>query len=101
LLRISPHKCGGSEWARTVAAITLLVSLLSTASCTAIVVGDGDRAGVYTWVKGEMIRSCAKDVAHTENATIQSLDYLKVTIDEKPRRAAKPPPRQARATVPR
>ena len=48
-----------------------------------------------------MIRSCAKDVAHTENATIQSLDYLKVTIDEKPRRAAKPPPRQARATVPR
>ena len=33
-----------------------------------------------------MIRSCAKDVAHTENATIQSLDYLKVTIDEKPQK---------------
>lgn len=69
--------------ARTVAAITLLVSLLFTAGCTAIVVGAGAGAGGYTWVKGESTRSCAKDFAHTENATIQSLEYLKVTIDEK------------------
>ena len=69
--------------ARTAAAITLLVALLFTAGCAAIVVGAGAGAGVYTWVKGELIRSYANDFTHTENATIQSLDYLKITIDEK------------------
>ena len=69
--------------ARTVTAITLLVALLFTAGCAAIIVGAGAGAGVYTWVKGELIRSYAKDFTHTENATIQSLDYLKITIDEK------------------
>ena len=69
--------------ARTVTAITLLFALLFTAGCAAIVVGAGAGAGVYTWVKGELIRSYAKDFAHTESATIQALDYLKITIDEK------------------
>ncbi len=69
--------------ARTVTAITLLVALLFTAGCAAMVVGAGAGAGVYTWIKGELIRSYAKDFTHTENATIQSLDYLKITIDEK------------------
>ncbi|MBC2711624.1 MAG: DUF3568 family protein [Desulfosarcina sp.] len=68
---------------RTVTAITLLFALLFTAGCAAIVVGAGAGAGVYTWVKGELIRSYAKDFVHTETATIQSLDYLKITIDEK------------------
>ena len=69
--------------ARTVTAITLLFALLFTAGCAAIVVGAGAGTGVYTWVKGELIRSYANDFTHTENATIQSLDYLKITIDEK------------------
>ncbi len=69
--------------ARTITAITLLFALLCTAGCAAIVVGAGAGAGVYTWVKGELIRSYAKDFTHTENATLQSLDYLKITIDEK------------------
>ena len=69
--------------ARTVTAITLLIALLFTAGCAAIVVGAGTGAGVYTWVKGELIRSYAKDFAHTESVTIQGLDYLKITIDEK------------------
>ena len=69
--------------ARTATAITLLVALLFTAGCAAIVVGAGAGAGVYTWVKGELIRSYANDFTHTENATIQSLDYLKIIIDEK------------------
>ena len=68
---------------RTITAITLLVALLFTAGCAAIVVGAGAGAGVYTWVKGELIRSYAKDFTHTENATVQSLEYLKITIDEK------------------
>jgi len=69
--------------ARTIAAIPLLVALLFIGGCAAIVVGAGAGAGVYTWVKGELIRSYAKDFAHTENATLQSLDYLKIIIDEK------------------
>ena len=69
--------------ARPVTVITLPVSLLFTAGCTAIVVGVGAGSGVYTRVKGELIRSYAKDFTHTENATIQSLDYLKITVDEK------------------
>jgi hypothetical protein len=68
---------------RTVTAITLLVGLLFTAGCAAIVVGAGTGAGVYTWVKGELIRSYAKDFVHTENATLESLDYLKIAIHEK------------------
>ena len=69
--------------ARTITAITLLSTLLFTAGCAAIVVGAGAGAGVYTWIKGELIRSYAKDFTNTEKATIQSLDYLKITIDEK------------------
>ena len=69
--------------ARIATAITLLVALLFTAGCAAIVVGAGAGAGVYTWVKGELIRSYANDFTQTENATFQSLDYLKITIDEK------------------
>lgn len=69
--------------ARTITAITLLVALLFTAGCAAVVVGAGAGAGVYTWIKGELIRSYAKDFTHTETATIRSLDYLKITIDEK------------------
>ncbi len=73
---------------RVVTAIILLVALLFTAGCAAIIVGAGAGAGVYTWVKGELIRSYPKDFAHTENATIKSLDYLKITIDEKTQTAS-------------
>jgi hypothetical protein len=69
--------------ARAMTVITLLLALLYTGGCAAIVVGAGTGAGVYTWMKGELIRSYAKDFAQTENATIQSLDYLKIAIDEK------------------
>lgn len=69
--------------ARTITAIILIAALLFTAGCAAIVVGAGTGAGVYTWIKGELIRSYANSLAQTESATIQSLDYLKITIDEK------------------
>jgi hypothetical protein len=64
-------------------AITLLFTLFFAAGCAAIVVGAGAGAGVYTWVKGELIRSYANDFAHTEKATIKGLEYLKISIDEK------------------
>lgn len=69
--------------ARIITAVTLLATLFLTAGCAAIIVGAGAGTGVYTWVKGELIRSYANDFTHTENATIQGLDYLKITIDEK------------------
>lgn len=68
---------------RTVMVTTLLVALLFTAGCAALVVGAGTGAGVYTWIKGELQRSYAVDFDHTEKAVIQSLDYLKIAIDEK------------------
>ena len=61
----------------------LLVAVLLTTGCAAIVVGAGTGAGVYTWVKGELIRGYASDFTSTEDAVIRSLDYLKITIDEK------------------
>jgi hypothetical protein len=61
------------------------LALLLTTGCAAIVVGAGAGAAVYTWTEGDLIRSYAKDFDHTENATIQSLDYLKIIIDEKNR----------------
>ena len=63
--------------------ILLLLSLFCTTGCAAVVVGAGAGAGVYTWVKGELIRTYAADIDHTENALLQSLDYLKIAVDEK------------------
>ncbi len=67
---------------RAVIAVILVTVWLLTAGCAAVVVGAGAGTGVYTWVKGELIRSYAKDLSHTENATLESLEYLKITIDE-------------------
>jgi hypothetical protein len=71
--------------ARTTAMSIILSALLFTAGCAAIVVGAGAGAGVYTWVKGDLIRSYEKSFDHTENAVIQSLEHLKITIDDKNR----------------
>jgi hypothetical protein len=68
---------------RTAVAMTLLAAMITMAGCAALIVGAGAGAGVYTWVKGELIRSYAKDFDTTEKAAIQSLAYLKITIEEK------------------
>lgn len=73
---------------RTVIATVLLAALLLTAGCAAVVVGAGAGTGVYTWVKGELIRSYAKDFDHTQSATVQSLEYLKISIDEQTRKGS-------------
>lgn len=69
--------------ARTTTMITLMSALLFTAGCAAILVGAG--TGVYTWVEGELIRSYEKNFDPTEQAFIESLDYLKIIIDKKNR----------------
>ncbi|BBO75009.1 hypothetical protein DSCW_24260 [Desulfosarcina widdelii] len=68
---------------RNAVAIILLAALVTTAGCAALIVGAGAGAGVYTWVKGELIRSYAKNFDTTEKAVILSLEYLKITIEEK------------------
>ena len=65
---------------RTLIAAVLLAALFLTAGCAAVVVGAGAGTGVYTWVKGELIRSYAQDVDHTRSATVQSLEYLKIHL---------------------
>ena len=67
---------------RAVNPIVLLVTLLFTTGCAAVVVGAGTGAGVYTWIKGELIRSYANDFEHTKSAVLESLAYLKMTVDE-------------------
>jgi hypothetical protein len=73
----------GGLMARLSILICLLFGLLLTAGCAALVIGAGAGAGVYTYVKGELIRSYAKDFARTQDATLQSLEYLKISIEEK------------------
>jgi hypothetical protein len=72
---------------RTVRPIALLVVLLFTTGCAALVVGAGAGAGVYTWVKGELTRTYPHDFAQTDSAVLKSLDYLKITIDKKKKTA--------------
>ena len=60
----------------------LLLSILVATGCAAVVIGAGAGAGVYTWVKGELIRSYANDFATTEKAVLKSLDYLKIEVYE-------------------
>ena len=67
---------------RAVIAVGLLAVWLLTAGCAAVVVGAGAGTGVYTWVKGELIRSYPKGISQTEDATLDSLEYLKITLDE-------------------
>jgi hypothetical protein len=68
---------------RTAVAIALVATLVTMTGCAALVVGAGAGAGVYTWVKGELIRSYAKDFDQTEKAVMKSLEYLKITVEEK------------------
>lgn len=68
---------------RNAVAMTLLAAMITMVGCAALIVGAGAGAGVYTWVKGELIRSYAKDFDTTENAVVKSLSYLKITIEEK------------------
>ena len=69
--------------ARSVILICILLALVVTTGCAALVIGAGAGAGVYTYVKGELIRSYPNNFDHTQEATIQSLNYLKIAIDEK------------------
>ena len=73
---------------RPIVSAILMAALLLTAGCAAVIVGAGAGTGVYTWVKGELIRSYAKDLEHTQSATVQSLEYLKITIDEQTRKGS-------------
>jgi hypothetical protein len=73
----------GLFMARSVSLIGILLALSIFAGCAALVIGAGAGAGVYTYVKGELISSYANDFNHTQETAIQSLNYLKITIDEK------------------
>ena len=69
--------------ARSAVLVVTLFAMVITTGCAALVIGAGAGAGVYTYVRGELTRSYANAFAHTQDATIQSLTYLKIVIDEK------------------
>ena len=68
---------------RFVILVCMLSALTFTGGCAALVIGAGAGAGVYTYVKGELTRTYAADFDHTQAAVMQSLDYLKIPVDEK------------------
>lgn len=68
---------------RNLTASLLMVALIFTAGCAAIVVGAAAGAGVYTWSQGELIRSYEHPFEATEAAVVKSLEYLKITINSK------------------
>ena len=73
---------------RTAGKILLLCAAIVTTGCAAVVIGAGAGAGVYTYVKGELTRPYPKDFDHIESATLESLAYLKIVVDEKVRQGS-------------
>jgi hypothetical protein len=69
--------------ARSVHSIGLLLTSIIITGCAAVVIGAGAGAGVYTYVKGELIYAYTAGFNHTQDATLQSLNYLKITVYEK------------------
>lgn len=73
----------GSALFRSNIQFCLLIALLLTCGCAPLLIGAAAGTGVYSYVEGELTRTYEKDYAQVEDATLQSLAYLKITIDEK------------------
>ncbi|MDL2269494.1 DUF3568 domain-containing protein [Desulfosarcina sp. OttesenSCG-928-A07] len=70
----------------------LICALLFVSGCTAGVAalaGAGTGAGVYTWVKGELIRAYPQSFEQTQTAVYETLKSMSITIDEKTETASK------------
>jgi len=60
----------------------MIVILMLTTGCAAIVAGAGAGAGVYTYFKGELIRAYPQDANRSLEACLAALDKLKIRITE-------------------
>lgn len=61
----------------------MIVALLTTTGCTAIVAGAGAGAGVYSYVTGELKRTYPVDFDTATQAAEASLAALKISVTER------------------
>lgn len=69
------------KWFRNAAMLTGI--LFFSTGCAAVLLGTGTGAGVYTWVKGELVRAYSATFKQTEAAVLETLPALRISIDEK------------------
>ena len=62
--------------------LILGIGLLTIAGCPAFIAGAGAGAGVYTYTAGEMKRTYPADFDTTVAASLESLDELKISVQE-------------------
>ena len=63
--------------------VCLSIAFLFTCGCAPLLIGAAAGTGVYSYVEGELTRTYERDYARVQDATLRSLAYLKITIDEK------------------
>lgn len=61
----------------------LLTAALLATGCAAVIAGAGAGAGVYTYLKGELRRAYPADVERTLGASLQTLQALRIRVEEK------------------
>ena len=61
-----------------------LCSLTVTTGCPVVVVGGAAGAGAYAYSKGKLTRSYQADYDTTMAASLESLETMKMAIEEKP-----------------
>ncbi len=61
----------------------ILAMALLTAGCTAMVVGAGAGAGVYSYIEGELKRTYPAGIDPATNASLQALEHLKIRVESR------------------
>ena len=61
----------------------LFAAVLAATGCAAVVVGTGAGAGVYSYIEGELRRAYPADAERTLAACLQSLESLKIRVEQK------------------
>ena len=62
----------------------LVLSVTVTTGCPVVVVGGAAGAGAFAYSKGKLTRSYQADYDRTMAASLDSLENLEMTVDEKP-----------------
>lgn len=72
-----------SAMVRSIISLCMLATLLFTCGCAPLFIGAAAGTGVFSYVEGELTRTYEKDYTQVRDATLQSLAYLKITVDGK------------------
>jgi Protein of unknown function (DUF3568) len=67
---------------RNAVSICLLLAFLFTSGCAAVIAGAGAGAGVYTYFKGELIRTYPVQTVRAREACLSALNDLRIDITD-------------------